>query len=439
MPEQNLERVARGIVEQLVRHGYRALFAGGCVRDRLMGLEPKDYDIATDATPDEIMKLFPNTVAVGAQFGVVVVVCGELQFEVATFRSDGPYADGRHPGRVRFSGPEEDVRRRDFTMNGLLLDPLTGEVIDYVGGEADIRAKRVRAIGDPRERFGEDRLRMLRAVRFACQLGYTLDADTAAAIRELAPNVLSVSAERIRDELQKTLTGPRPDLGVRMLQDLGLMNVILPEVSAMVGVAQPPNFHPEGDVFTHTTLCMGKLGNPSWELAMATLLHDIGKPRTFEVSDRIRFICHEKVGAEMAEVMCDRLKMSNAEKERITWLVARHLCLKDADKMKTSTLKRLFAHEGWAELLELHRVDALASNGDLSAYEWAKQRFAEIGKEKAKPKPLVNGQDLIALGLKPGSIFKRILSAIEEEQLEERLTTREDALKRLAELAAKPS
>ncbi|MBM4082338.1 MAG: CCA tRNA nucleotidyltransferase, partial [Planctomycetes bacterium] len=418
MPEQNLERVARGIVEHLVRHGHRALFAGGCVRDKLMGLEPKDYDIATDATPDEIMKLFPNTVAVGAQFGVVVVVCGEHQFEVATFRADGHYADGRHPDTVTFSGPEEDVRRRDFTINGLLLDPLAGKVIDHVGGESDIRAKLVRAIGDPRQRFTEDRLRMLRAVRFSCQFGYLLDAETASAIRALAPHVSSVSAERIKDELQKTLTGPRPDMAVQMLEDLGLMRVVLPEVSAMKGVAQPPNFHPEGDVFTHTVLCMGKLSSPSWELAMATLLHDIGKPRTFEVSDRIRFTCHEKVGAEMAEAICDRLKMSNAEKERIAWLVARHLCLKDADKMKKSTLKRLLAHEGWAELLDVHRVDALASNGDLSAYEWAKQRVAEIGKERAKPKPLVNGQDLIAHGLTPGPVFKQILSAIEEEQLE---------------------
>jgi len=424
------------IVKTLQKHGYKAFFAGGCVRDMIMGKESEDYDIATSALPEDIMKLFERTIPVGVQFGVVIVVKDGHNFEVATFRTEGSYSDGRHPDYVAFSTPEADVKRRDFTINGLLYDPVKNEILDYVGGQADIAKGIIRTIGNPIERFTEDKLRMIRAARFACRFNFPIHEDTQRAIVQLAPNIHAVSAERIREELEKILTGTNPHIGIKLLDELCLLQEILPEVSSMKGVRQPENFHPEGDVFVHTLLCLSKLvpvseqgmERPSWTLAMGILLHDIGKTITFEELDRIRFNLHEKVGADMTARICDRLKTSNAEKDRIVWLVLKHLYFKDAQKMRLSKLKRLLAEEGYPELAELCRIDALASSGDLSDYHYCQEMFSKLSHEEVKPKPLITGHDLIAMGLKPGPVFKDILTKIEDEQLEGNLTTKEAAI-----------
>ncbi|HHT9138724.1 MAG TPA: CCA tRNA nucleotidyltransferase [Candidatus Wunengus sp. YC60] len=424
------------IVKTLKKHGYKAFFAGGCVRDMIMGRESADYDIATNALPQDIINLFEMTIPVGVQFGVVIVVKDGHNFEVATFRTEGSYSDGRHPDYVNFSTPEDDVKRRDFTINGLLYDPERNEILDYVGGQEDISKGIIRTIGDPVERFTEDKLRMIRAARFACRFNFPIHEDTRLAILQLARNIHAVSAERIREELEKILTGPNPHVGIKLLDELHLLQEILPEVSGMKGVRQPENFHPEGDVFVHTLLCLSKLApvteqgmeRPSWTLAMGVLLHDIGKTVTFEESDRIRFNLHEKVGADMTARICDRLKTSNAEKGRIVWLVLKHLYFKDAQKMRLSKLKRLFAEEGYSELAELCRIDALASSGDLSDYRYCQEMFSKMTHEEVKPKPLITGHDLIAMGLKPGHLFKDILTKIEDEQLEGNLNTKEAAI-----------
>jgi len=434
MNQSQLRAHATQIVRTLQDNGFRAFFAGGCVRDQLMGREPEDYDITTSARPEEVAKLFRNVRAVGAQFGVVLVVRRGHPFEVATFRVDGPYSDGRHPDVVRFATPEEDVRRRDFTINGLLYDPVTEKLIDEVGGRADIEAGLIRAIGDPPKRFAEDRLRLLRAVRFASRFGFEIEPATRAAIEEAAGQIRTVAPERIRDEFQKILTGPHPDRGIKIAHELRLLRAILPNVAAMEGVGQPSNFHPEGDVLTHTLLCLSHLRAPSWPLALATLLHDVGKPKTYEVRDRIRFTAHEKVGAEMADEICRWLRTSNATRERVVWLVAKHLCFKDAQRMKRSTLRRLFAHEGFEDLLELHRVDCLASNGNLENYAFCLRVREELGNEPPKPPPLINGQDLMAMGLEPGPLFGQILRIIEEEQLNGDLNSREEALERVKQI-----
>lgn len=424
------------IVKTLQVHGYKAFFAGGCVRDMIMEKESEDYDIATSALPEVIMKLFERTIPVGVQFGVVVVVKDGHNFEVATFRTEGSYTDGRHPDYVAFSTPEADVKRRDFTINGLLYDPVKNEILDYVGGQADIAKGIIRTIGDPVERFTEDKLRMIRAARFACRFNFPIHEDTQRAIIQLARNIHAVSAERIREELEKILTGTNPHIGIKLLDELHLLQEILPEVSAMKGVRQPENFHPEGDVFVHTLLCLSKLApvseqrmeRPSWTLAMGVLLHDIGKTITFVELDRIRFNLHEKVGADMTAKICDRLKTSNAEKDRIVWLVLKHLYFKDAQKMRLSKLKRLFAAEGYPELAELCRIDALASSGDLSDYHYCQEMFSKLSHEEVKPKPLITGHDLIGMGLKPGPVFKDILMKIEDEQLEGNVITKEAAI-----------
>jgi len=424
------------IVKTLQKHGYKAFFAGGCVRDMIMGKESEDYDIATSALPEDIMKLFERTIPVGVQFGVVIVVKDGHNFEVATFRTEGSYSDGRHPDYVAFSTPEDDVKRRDFTINGLLYDPVKNEILDYVGGQEDISKGIIRTIGNPVERFTEDKLRMIRAARFACRFNFPIHEDTRQAIIQLAKNIHVVSAERIREELEKILTGTNPHIGIKLLDELCLLQEILPEVSSMKGVRQPENFHPEGDVFVHTLLCLSKLvpvseqgmERPSWTLAMGILLHDIGKTITFEELDRIRFNLHEKVGADMAARICDRLKTSNAEKDRIVWLVLKHLYFKDAQKMRLSKLKRLLAEEGYPELAELCRIDALASSGDLSDYHYCQEMFSKLSHEEVKPKPLITGHDLIAMGLKPSPVFKDILTKIEDEQLEGNLTTKEAAI-----------
>jgi len=422
--KNQLEEAAIGIVKRLRENGFSALFAGGCVRDMLMSSVPEDYDIATDARPDDIINIFKRTIPVGIHFGVVLVMENDFEFEVTTFRSDGTYSDGRHPDTVTFCDARGDALRRDFTINGMFYDPIKDKHFDYVGGEDDLKSGLIRAIGNPFERFDEDRLRMIRAVRFACRFNFRIENRTAEAIKKLYDKIVTVSRERIRDELRKTLTGPNPDTGIKMLDDLNLLHEILPEVTAMKGVRQPENFHPEGDVFTHTLLTLSKLADrreatgserehhttsnstgsnnlsSSWELAMAALLHDIGKPATFEIADRIRFNNHDNVGAGMAEKICERFRMSNAEKERITWLVKMHLYLRHAQEMRISKLKRLFAHEGYPELAELYKVDSLASTANLDDYNFCQNMFQELKEEEIKPEPLITGNDLIALGLK---------------------------------------
>lgn len=436
MSYEPLKQSAASIIERLRESGHTAFLAGGCVRDMLMGIPSADYDIATDARPEEIMAIFEKTIPVGAQFGVVKVLQDGFQFEVATFRSDSTYSDGRHPDEVTFSNAEGDVQRRDFTINGMLYDPVSGNIIDYVGGKKDIEARRIRTIGDPYKRFEEDRLRMLRAVRFACRFDYKIEPETASAVKEYAPKILTVSAERIREEFEKIITGTHREEGLRLMDELGLLGEIFPEVTAMKGVKQPPNFHPEGDVYVHTLLTLSKLeDNPTWTLAMGTLLHDVGKPVTFTIEERIRFPYHEYRGEEMAGKICDRLKTSKAEKERIMWLVRRHLCFKDARNMRISTLKKLFAHEGYAELAALFKADVLASCGDLSDYNFCQEMYEKLSHEEVKPKPLINGHDLIAMGLTPGPVFTKILAHVYEEQLEGKIALREEALAMAENLA----
>lgn len=428
-------QAADEVVRRLRTEGFQAYLVGGCVRDLVMGREPKDYDVSTDATPDAVVKLFPESLTVGAQFGVVVVPREEGPVEVATFRSDGRYADGRHPAEVRFAKTaEEDVRRRDFTINGLLYDPVRGKVLDHVGGQADLRARRIRTIGDPVERFQEDRLRMLRAVRFTARFDFTLDPAALDAIRRLAPLIHDVSAERVRDEIVKILTEGHARRGFELLEETRLLAEVLPEVKAMQGVEQPPEFHPEGDVWVHTLMMLEGVHSPSATLALGVLLHDVGKPPTFTVRERIRFDNHVEVGARMAEAICGRLRLPGRDTERVVELVRHHLRFKDFPKMRRSTQMRFLRMEGFEEHLELHRLDCLASHGDLANYELARRLLEETPQEQIKPAPLVRGDDLIAQGYTPGPLFKKILQTVEDAQLEGKLHTREDAIRLLAEL-----
>ncbi len=423
------------IVRQLQGKGYTALFAGGCVRDMVMGIPSTDYDIATSARPEEVMGLFEKTIPVGAQFGVVLVLKEGHPFEVATFRSEGSYSDGRHPDSVSFCDPEGDAHRRDFTINGMFYDPTKEKLLDYVGGQQDIKARVIRTIGEPHERFREDRLRMIRAVRFASHFEYQIEESTRKAIVEYAPKILSVSWERIREELEKILVHRNRSLGFKLLDELGLLEHILPEITRMKGVKQPDNLHPEGDVFTHSLLSISYLENPNLVLAMGALLHDVAKPATWEMKDgRIRFPYHESIGAEIAEKICDRLRTSKEEKERIAWLVKKHMTFKDARKMKMSTLKKLLSHPDYPLLAEVCKVDALASTGDLSDYNYCQEMRGKLKEEEIKPERFVNGYDLIALGLKPGPPFSEILDRLYDEQLEGRFKTREEALVRAKEL-----
>ena len=427
-------QVAAEIVRRLRAEGFQAYFVGGCVRDLVMGREPKDYDVATDATPDEVVRLYPESLTVGAQFGVVIVPREEGNVEVATFRSDGRYDDGRHPAEVRYARtPQEDVRRRDFTINGLLFDPASQEVLDYVGGQADIRARRLRTIGDPVARLSEDRLRMLRAVRFAARFGFALDTAAKAAIQNLAPQIHEVSAERVRDEILKILTEGQARRGFELLDETGLLREVLPEITALRGVAQPPEFHPEGDVWIHTLLMLDGLRDPTPTLALGVLLHDVGKPPTFTVRERIRFDNHVEVGAKMAEAICARLRLSARETERVVELVRHHLRFKDFPRMKRSTQLRFLRMEGFAEHLELHRLDCLSSHGDLANYELARKLLEETPAEEIKPQPLLRGDDLIGQGYTPGPLFKTILQTVEDAQLEGKLQSRDEALRLVAE------
>jgi len=440
---------AANIVRELRARGHQAYFAGGCVRDLLLQREPADYDVATDATPQQVMEIFPQTFAVGAQFGVVLVPLPKTDsgesavgieekvpvVEVATFRSDIGYSDGRHPDEVRFSkSPREDVERRDFTINGMLLDPATNEELDFVGGRADLAAGIVRAIGDPERRFSEDKLRMLRAVRFAARFGYTIDPATFSAIERLAPQIRQVSQERVHDELTKMLTEGHAQRAFQLLDESGLLAQVLPEISAMKGVEQPPQFHPEGDVFVHTLLLLAKLaagssGSISKTLAWGALLHDVGKPPTFRVApDRIRFDGHVEIGVKMAADICRRLRFSNDETDQILALVENHMRFGDVLRMKESTLKKFLRLPEFGEHLELHRIDCLSSHGLLDTYDYAREKLHSLPPEAIRPTPLVTGRDLIEAGYEPGPRFKEILAAVEDAQLEGRLSTRDAAM-----------
>lgn len=426
------EQAARSIAAHLRAAGYVAYLAGGCVRDRLLGREPKDFDVATDAPAEVVQRCFVKTIPVGVQFGVVVVIFDEQPVEVATFRSDSIYVDGRHPVTVRFSTPQEDAQRRDFTINGMFLDPTNDNVIDYVGGQADLRAGVIRAIGDPAARLHEDRLRMLRAVRFAARLGFRIDSATFEAIRRLAASIKDIAWERIGDEVVRMLcdsANGSARIAFELLDQGGLLEPILPEVAAMKGVAQSPDYHPEGDVFVHTMLLLEQLDQPSESLALAALLHDVAKPRCFQRREhRITFYGHCELGAEMTVEICQRLRRSRETWERAGFLVKDHLQLTHAKEMRLSTLKRFLAHDAIEELLALARLDALASNQDLSHYDFCRQRLQELSAEDIKPPPLLRGSDLIALGHEPGPRFKRILNAVVEAQLEGTLHNREQAI-----------
>jgi tRNA nucleotidyltransferase/poly(A) polymerase len=426
-----MANVALKVVARLRQNGHIAYFAGGCVRDMVRGLIPKDYDIVTDARPEAVQSLFPHTFAVGAHFGVIIVLENGFQFEVATFRSDDAYIDGRHPSAVHFSSPEEDAQRRDFTINGMFYDPVAEKMIDFVGGRADIDAKRVRAIGDPAQRFGEDRLRMLRAVRFATVLGYEIEKATWDALATNAESINQISAERIRDELVRTFLSPNRVRGWDLLDSSGLMRAILPELEAMKGVLQPEQFHPEGDVFVHTRLMLQLLPQDvRVPLVLAVLFHDVGKPVTATVdkTGRIRFNEHDRIGAQMTEAIMRRLRFSGAEIEATVEMVKQHMVFKDVPNMRVAKLKRFMARPTFDDELELHRVDCESSHRMLDNYEFLLRKRQEFANEPIIPPPLVRGDDLIALSLKPGPKFGEILEAVETRQLEGTLRTREEAL-----------
>src|SRR5437016_167598 len=397
-----MEKSARKVAARLREQGHIAYFAGGCVRDMVRGLTPKDYDIATDARPESVQTLFPRTFAVGVHFGVIIVLENGFQFEVATFRSDDAYIDGRHPTAVHFSSPEEDAQRRDFTINGMFYDPVAEKVIDFVGGRADIGAKLVCAIGDPARRFTEDRLRMLRAVRFATTLDYEIDKTTWEALVANAPSINQISAERIRDELIRIFMSPNRVRGWDLLDSSGLMRSILPELDAMKGILQPEQFHPEGDVFVHTRLMLHLLPQEvSIPLVFAVLFHDVAKPITATVdkTGRIRFNDHDRIGAEMTDAIMRRLRFSGAEIEATVEMVRQHMVFKDAPKMRVAKLKRFMARPTFVDELELHRADCESSHRMLDNYEFLLRKREEFANEPIIPPPMVRGDDLIALGL----------------------------------------
>jgi poly(A) polymerase len=458
-----MKEAAIDILKELRQAGHLAYFVGGCVRDLLMGNAPKDYDIATSARPEQVVSIFPESLTVGAQFGVVLVVRGGQQFEVATFRSDGTYADGRHPSEVVYSdNPRDDVVRRDFTINGLLYDPLTETVLDFVEGQRDIQNQIIRTIGEPERRLLEDKLRLMRAARFAARFNYQLEPETRKAIVKLSNEIGQVSRERIRDELIKLLTEGYAVRGVRLLDETRLLEQILPEIVALKGVPQPPEFHPEGDVWEHTLLMLElmdqtktenvskvrvsgetieKVTYPTVMLAVSVLLHDVGKPSTYEVKDRIRFNNHCEVGARMTGGICERLRFTNKQTERIVQLVRDHLRFKDLPQMRTSTMKRFLRQEGFEEHLELHRLDCLGSHGNLENWHYARRLLQQLGPEEIRPHRLITGDDLASLGYTPGPLYKEILRFVEDAQLDNQIRSREDAQRLILEkfrLSAEP-
>ncbi|MDA1312238.1 MAG: CCA tRNA nucleotidyltransferase [Acidobacteria bacterium] len=424
------EELSRQVIEQLRAQGRQAFWAGGCVRDRLLGVPAKDYDVATDALPEDLLRLFPDAIQVGVQFGVVLVRQAGAEVEVATFRTDHDYRDGRRPENVSFTrSPEEDVQRRDFTINGILCDPVDGRYLDFVGGRNDLEARIIRAIGNPDERFAEDKLRMLRAVRFAARLGFAIEAETLKSIQRHAREIQQISMERIRDEISRILTEGGARRGFELLDETGLLQVILPEIKALQGVEQSPQHHPEGDVWTHTMIMLSKLENPALTLALGTLLHDVGKPATFQrAPDRIRFNGHVEVGMKMAEAICQRLRYSRDQTEQAVTLVANHMRFMHLPDMRESTLKKFLRMERFDEHLELHRLDCLGSHGKLRFYEMARQRLEDLPEEQLRPPRLLSGDDLIEAGYEPGPRFQEILSDVEDAQLEGRLSGRDQAL-----------
>jgi poly(A) polymerase len=426
--DPHLLKGALAIVKTLHDQGHEAYFAGGAVRDLLLEKSISEIDIATSASPQEIEQLFPKTIPVGKQFGVMVVVQDKNDYEVTTFRKEGGYVDGRHPTRVSFTDAQHDVQRRDFTVNALFLNPFTEEVLDYVKGREDLERRLIRTVGPPPPRFQEDKLRLLRALRFACQLDFEIEQETYQQVREHASQLTQVSWERIRDEVLKILTGPDPSRGLKLLFDSGVLEVILPEIAAMHGVEQPPEFHPEGDVFVHTRLMFELSQERSETLSLAILLHDVGKPPTFVVKERIRFDGHADLGAKMAEQICRRLRISNQQIEEVVDLVKDHLRFIHVQDMRESTLKRFLRKTNFSDHLELHRLDSLASHGNLSSYHFCQEKLEELSQEAMRPKPLINGHDLIRLGLEPGPIFSEIMSAVEDFQLEGKLSSREETL-----------
>ena len=426
-----MEQTAREICSRLRGSGHIAYFAGGCVRDMVRGCAPKDIDIVTDARPEQVQKIFLRTHAVGAHFGVIIVVENEFQFEVATFRSDDAYLDGRRPATVHFSSPEEDAQRRDFTVNGMFFDPENNTVIDFVGGRADLEAKLIRAIGQPAQRFSEDRLRLLRAVRFATTLDFQIEQKTWDALVANAPAITQISAERIRDELVRIFLSPHRLRGWDLLDASGLLRAIIPEIESMKGCAQPPQFHPEGDVFQHTRLMLELLPEKvSLPLVFSVLLHDVAKPPTASVDEtgRIRFNAHDRVGAEMTEQIMERLRFSRAEIDATVEMVRQHMVFKDVPRMRVAKLKRFMARPTFEEELELHRVDCASSHAMLDNYDFLVRKKEEFANQPIIPPPLVTGDDLVALGMKPGPKFGEILEAVETRQLEGTLKSREEAL-----------
>jgi poly(A) polymerase len=425
------EAAARSIVERLRAKGFEALYAGGCVRDRLLGMTPHDYDVATSARPEQVEALFPRTVPVGVQFGVIIVLEQGAEIQVATFRGDGAYHDGRHPESVRYTDAEGDSRRRDFTVNGLFFDPIEERILDFVEGRRDLESRLLRAIGDPSERFAEDKLRLLRAVRFATTLGFEIDPVTWREILAWSPEIHAVSAERIRDELVKILLSPNRLRGFDLLDESGLLRQVLPEMEALKGCDQPPEFHPEGDVFVHTRLMLSMLApDASLPLVLSVLFHDIGKPPTRVVDEtgRIRFNGHEGVSAGMTLRLLQRLRFPNEVIDAVIPAVRLHMSFKDVPNMRVATLKRMMARPTFEEELELHRVDCLASHGMLDNHAMLIAKREEFGREPLVPPPLVTGHDLIALGWKPGRRFAEVLQAVQTMQLEGALTSREEAL-----------
>ena len=428
----DLKTAAVATAQRLLDAGHTTYFAGGCVRDNLLGKEPKDYDIATAATPTQVQAIFPKSDAIGEHFGVILVKEKPAAFEIATFRNDGSYKDGRHPESVTFSSPEEDAQRRDFTVNGLFQHPQTGEIIDFVGGQADLQSKVLRAIGDPVKRFQEDALRLLRAIRFATVLNFEIEPSTWTAIEDNAHLLEKISTERIRDEFTRILIAPDKARGFDLLTQSGLMRYIVPEVYDLIGCEQPPQWHPEGDVYTHTRIMLEMLkGEITPELSLAVLLHDIAKPATYtfdQADQRIRFNGHDRVGAEMAEVILRRLRYSNKTTEDVTVMVRNHMNFMNVQNMRTAKVKRFMARPTFEQEMELHRVDCASSNGLTENYDFLREKAREFAAEPLIPKPLVTGKDLIDLGLRPGPDFKAILNTIETEQLEGKLKSREDAL-----------
>jgi poly(A) polymerase len=416
------------IVKRLRERGHESYLAGGCVRDMLLNKAPQDFDITTSAKPDEIQAIFNHTVPVGAQFGVILVILDGQPFEVATFRHDGPYLDGRRPSQVRYGSLKEDILRRDFTINGMVYDPIDDRVIDCVEGRRDLERRMIRAIGDAQQRFAEDRLRMIRALRFAASLDFTIEEKTFAAIRGLAHDITAISWERIGDEITRILTESGPRKGFELLDATGLLKVLLPEIEAMKGVEQSPDYHPEGDVFTHTLLTLSHLDAPSETLAYGCLLHDVGKPVCIRRDgERLTFYGHTEKGAEMAVEILRRLKRSRTTWERVAYLVRNHLRHTQAPHMRLSTLKRFLGEDGIDELLKLTRIDALSANGDLQYYRFCAQKLGELKQEEIHPEPLLRGRDLIEMGFTPGPMFQRILKQVEEAQLGGELRDREQA------------